>query len=377
MGFRKALVKRWKNWVGTRKDDIYVCEEEEQTKHEYRRPVDTLSTIAVDDQHDSSIPPPKQHSSTCDRSIVLSGLADVPCPDLGIDIDAMLEKFDDSATPAMSHNLEKEQANQANRVPEATLIPIDKNAQQDSNIPALNRQSSTRGTPTMPSGPADVPCAGLGIDAMLEEIDDSAIQSVAYNHEEEQENRLPEDILSVVAENGQHDSRISQLEQHSSTGGTPVIPSSLEDLPFTDLHDDILLEGFNDSATPSISHNFEEDRIIVSQLTNQAYRFPDGTLSAFTETGRPESSIPVLKQRSYTGNKCVIPSALASALCTDLGIDAVFEMLNAILGTSHKPTTSVGSVLAFYIARNYDFGTVYGRLRWYWQYSFACIDIHT
>ncbi|SJL16906.1 uncharacterized protein ARMOST_20436 [Armillaria ostoyae] len=240
MGFRKALVKRWKRWVGKRKDDIYVCEEEEQTKHEYRRPVDTLSTIAVDDQHDSSILPPKQHSSTCDRSIVLSGLADVPCPDLGIDIDAMLEKFDDSATPAMSHNLEKEQANQANRVPAVTLIPIAKNAQQDSNVPALNRQSSA--------------------------------------------------------------------------GGMPIMPSSLADLPFADFDNDALLEEFNDSATPGISHNLEEEQ------TKEANSLPDGTLSAFIETGRPESSIPVPKQRSYTG---------------------MFEKLNAILGTSHKLTASV------------------------------------
>ncbi|PBK59648.1 hypothetical protein ARMSODRAFT_1027198 [Armillaria solidipes] len=200
MEFRKALVKRWKRWVGKRKEDIYVCEGEEQTKHEYCRPVDTLSTIAVDDQHDSSIPPPKQHSSTCDRSIVLSGLADVPCPDLGIDIDAMLEKFDDSATPAMSHNLEKEQANQANRVPAVTLIPIAKNAQQDSNVPALNRQSSAGGIPIMPSSLADLPFADFDNNALLEEFNDSATPGISHNLEEEQTkeaNRLPDDTLRV------------------------------------------------------------------------------------------------------------------------------------------------------------------------------------
>ncbi len=82
-----------------------ITNNEFQTKHEYCRPVGTLSAIAVNGQQYSSIPPPKQHSSTCDRSIVLSGLADIPCPDLGIDINAMFEEIDVSATLGVKHNL--------------------------------------------------------------------------------------------------------------------------------------------------------------------------------------------------------------------------------------------------------------------------------
>ncbi|SJL16898.1 uncharacterized protein ARMOST_20428 [Armillaria ostoyae] len=198
MGRGKALVKRWKRWFDKNKDDIHVWDEEEQTKHEYCRPVDTLSTIAVDDQHDSSIPPPKQHSSTCDRSIVLSGLADVPCPDLGIDID----------------------------------------------------------------------------------------------------------------------------------------------------------EGWIFDKPGKLS--------------------PSGhTLSAFIETGQPESSIPVQKQRFYTGSKLVIPSDLANISCADLGTNEVLGKLNAILGTSHELTVSLNSVLEFYISRNDDFGMIYAHLRQYWNYDFA------
>ncbi len=86
-----------------------ITNNEFQTKHKYCRPVGTLSAIAVNGQQDSSIPPPKQHSSTCHRPIMLSGLADIPCPDFGIDIDAMFEEINVSATLSVTHNLEEEQ----------------------------------------------------------------------------------------------------------------------------------------------------------------------------------------------------------------------------------------------------------------------------
>ncbi|PBK84987.1 hypothetical protein ARMGADRAFT_1169761 [Armillaria gallica] len=239
MGVGKALVKRWKRWVGKRKDDIYVCDEEEQTNHEYCLPVGTLPAIAVNGQQDSSIPSPKQHSSTCDRSVVLSGLADVPCPDLGIDIDAMLEKFDESPTPVMSYNLEKEQTKQEYYLPEVALSAITENGQEDLSNHVLKRQSSAEGRPITPSGLADVPCRDLGVDAVLEEL----------------------------AENEQQDASISKPEQHSSAGSTLIVPSGLTDLSSADL-----------------------DIIAV-------FRSRD---PASIETGRPESSIPVPKQRWYT-----------------------------------------------------------------------------
>ncbi|KAK0431765.1 hypothetical protein EV421DRAFT_2089861 [Armillaria borealis] len=89
------------------------------------------------------------------------------------------------------------------------------------------------------------------------------------------------------------------------------------------------------------------------------------TLSSLTETGQAESSIPVLKQRSYIG-KGAIPSALANASCADLGVDGVLENLNTTLGTSYT-LDSVISVLSSYVEQNLDFGTAYAYLRGYWN----------
>ncbi|PBK63545.1 hypothetical protein ARMSODRAFT_963148 [Armillaria solidipes] len=104
---------------------------------------------------------------------------------------------------------------------------------------------------------------------------------------------------------------------------------------------------------------------------------PEITLSALAETGQAESTIPVLKQRSYTDNKPVISSALADTRCADLGIDGVLEKLNATLGTSYtlgsKDLHLLGivqmySLLEPYVARNDDFGTVYAHLRHLWHF---------
>ncbi|KAK0467626.1 hypothetical protein IW261DRAFT_1573800 [Armillaria novae-zelandiae] len=88
------------------------------------------------------------------------------------------------------------------------------------------------------------------------------------------------------------------------------------------------------------------------------------TLTSLTETGQDESTIPVLKQRSYTGEK-VIPSALADTLCADLGVEGVLKELNTTLGTSY-PLHSVISILDSYFVQNVDFGTAYAYLRSYW-----------
>ncbi|PBK96010.1 hypothetical protein ARMGADRAFT_1163666 [Armillaria gallica] len=86
--------------------------------------------------------------------------------------------------------------------------------------------------------------------------------------------------------------------------------------------------------------------------------------SAFTETGREESSIKVPKQKSYTGRRPVTPSSLADTPCATLGIHGVLDELNATLRTSYTLNTPfLPSVLEDCVEKKYDFGTAYGRLR--------------
>ncbi len=95
-------------------------------------------------------------------------------------------------------------------------------------------------------------------------------------------------------------------------------------------------------------------------------RLPEVTLPALTGTDQ-KASIPVLKQRSYTGRKPVIPSTLADTLCSDLNIQGLLEKLNAILGTSYTLFTPwVYSVLGDCILKEFDFGTAYAHLRPFW-----------
>ncbi|KAK0482799.1 hypothetical protein IW261DRAFT_1053046 [Armillaria novae-zelandiae] len=95
---------------------------------------------------------------------------------------------------------------------------------------------------------------------------------------------------------------------------------------------------------------------------------PIVTLSAFTETGQAEEFIEVPNQRRYTGQRPVIPSSLADTPCAALGIQGILDQLNAALGTSHTlDTPSVLSLLTESIERDYDFGTIYGRLRVVWN----------
>ncbi len=74
---------------------------------------------------------------------------------------------------------------------------------------------------------------------------------------------------------------------------------------------------------------------IVVFFSMEHNSLPEVTLSAFDETDRVESNIPVLKQRSYIGREPVISSTLADTPCADLGVDGVLEKLNATLGTSY------------------------------------------
>ncbi len=105
-------------------------------------------------------------------------------------------------------------------------------------------------------------------------------------------------------------------------------------------------------------------------------------LSALTETGQEESTIPVLKQRSYSGDKPVISSALSDTPCVDLGVDGVLEKLNEALGTSYTlgyytlgskilhflGIVQLHTILEPYVTRNDDFGTVYAHLRHFWYH---------
>ncbi|PBK58920.1 hypothetical protein ARMSODRAFT_838895, partial [Armillaria solidipes] len=70
----------------------------------------------------------------------------------------------------------------------------------------------------------------------------------------------------------------------------------------------------------------------------------------------------------YTGRRPVIPSSLADTPCAALGVQGVLDGMNATLGTSHTlDTPSVLSLLEESVKMNYDFGTVYGRLRSVWN----------
>ncbi len=99
----------------------------------------------------------------------------------------------------------------------------------------------------------------------------------------------------------------------------------------------------------------------------QKIAFTNVTISALTETGRAESSIEVPLQRSYTGRRPVIQSSLADTPGATLGIQGALDKPNAILRTSYTlDTPSLRSILEDCIAKNYDFGTAYGRLRGIW-----------
>ncbi len=99
------------------------------------------------------------------------------------------------------------------------------------------------------------------------------------------------------------------------------------------------------------------------------------TLSAFTETGQPEQSIPVTKQKSYTDQKPVISSSVADTPCAKLGVVGILEKLNIILGTSYTlEIHSLRSVLEAYIIEDYDFGTAFSYLRPFWYNGLTNIE---
>ncbi|PBK68709.1 hypothetical protein ARMSODRAFT_188705 [Armillaria solidipes] len=109
-------------------------------------------------------------------------------------------------------------------------------------------------------------------------------------------------------------------------------------------------------------------------------RLPESTISALTETGQPETSIQVLKQRLHTSRNPITPSSLADTLCSELGVQGMFEYINTILGTTYTLNASISSLLQSFIDKNRDFGIAYAylRRRWYGQGEPEClIDLAT
>ncbi|KAK0457586.1 uncharacterized protein EV420DRAFT_1480647 [Desarmillaria tabescens] len=85
---------------------------------------------------------------------------------------------------------------------------------------------------------------------------------------------------------------------------------------------------------------------------------PEVTLSAYDEIGREESSIPVLKQRAYTGR--ILPSVIADTPCADLGVDG---MLGKFDGPSRTPDSPLYKACEDFVTKSCDFGTAYAHLR--------------
>ncbi len=113
---------------------------------------------------------------------------------------------------------------------------------------------------------------------------------------------------------------------------------------------------------------------IPEERLKHAESLPEVTLSAFTETGHTGSSILVPKQRSYIGRYPVIPSSLANTRCADLGAEGVLEKLNTTLGTAYTlDAPCLSSLLEDYIAKDYDFGTAYARLRPIWYNNLTTV----
>ncbi|KAK0461639.1 uncharacterized protein EV420DRAFT_1330483, partial [Desarmillaria tabescens] len=105
--------------------------------------------------------------------------------------------------------------------------------------------------------------------------------------------------------------------------------------------------------------------------------YPTVTISAFDETGLEKSSVRVPKQRTFRGQKPIIPSSLADTPCHDLGLDGLLEHLNKILVTTCTlDDHSLSSLLEECILNDYDFGTAYGLLRptWYTKNWIAIQD---
>ncbi|KAK0477280.1 hypothetical protein IW261DRAFT_1609010 [Armillaria novae-zelandiae] len=101
--------------------------------------------------------------------------------------------------------------------------------------------------------------------------------------------------------------------------------------------------------------------------TRKPVWYPEVTISAFTETGRKESSIVVPSQRIYTGRQPVIPSILAGTPCSKFDMQSFLDQLNARLRTSYSlDNVFLTSLLVECMTKDYDFGLAYSSLRKIW-----------
>ncbi|KAG7443456.1 uncharacterized protein BT62DRAFT_332389 [Guyanagaster necrorhizus] len=122
-----------------------------------------------------------------------------------------------------------------------------------------------------------------------------------------------------------------------------------------------------ETAPEPLSWFAEAGSLFPKPQAQEDLTFPIATISAFTEMGQEESSIKVPLQRSYAGRKPIISSSLANTPCATLGVMGLLDQLNTTLRTSHTlDTPFISSTLEDCIKNNYDFGTVYGRLRAVW-----------
>ncbi|KAK0479785.1 hypothetical protein IW261DRAFT_1593711 [Armillaria novae-zelandiae] len=111
----------------------------------------------------------------------------------------------------------------------------------------------------------------------------------------------------------------------------------------------------------------EMERKEKEWATRKPVEYPEVTISAFTETGREESSIVVPLQRIYTGREPVIPSILAGTPCATLDAQGLLDHLNSTLGTSYSlDNPFLASLLVECMTNEYDVGMAYGCLRRIW-----------
>ncbi|SJL02750.1 uncharacterized protein ARMOST_06086 [Armillaria ostoyae] len=139
------------------------------------------------------------------------------------------------------------------------------------------------------------------------------------------------------------------------------------------------IEGESDEHLKALSEDdiHEDDSTSEDSMESEYEDPPEVTLSSLTETRQAELTIPVLKQRSYTG-AFVIPSALVNTPCADLGVIGFVENLNAALGTSYTTDEvypALNSILDFYKGHNCDFGTAYAHFRRVHRGNIAAINL--
>ncbi|KAK0473099.1 hypothetical protein IW261DRAFT_1570239 [Armillaria novae-zelandiae] len=134
--------------------------------------------------------------------------------------------------------------------------------------------------------------------------------------------------------------------------------------------DDLDLE-YDDEESDDSDSEWSVYREILDKenewATRKPVEYPEVTISAFTETGREESSIVVPLQRIYTGRKPVIPSILAGTPCSTFNMQSLLDRLNTIFGTSHSlDNVFLASLLVECMTNEYDLGMAYGSLRQIW-----------